>query len=77
MRLQGVAMVWHPVSFGYAQLLVAGFPVSPLAVSAAVQHEATPGASRKLGGILTSFECGTVTANSAIGHGQLLVFSRG
>ena len=37
---------WCPVGLGDANLLVVGLPVDPLAVLAAVGHEAAPGADR-------------------------------
>jgi hypothetical protein len=60
-------MPWRSVGLGDAVLLVVGFPVSLLAVSAAVHHEATPGASRKLRSIGTPFRHETVAANLAVG----------
>jgi len=38
-------------------LFVIGLPVSPLAVLAAVHHEAAPGTGRKLGSTITPLRC--------------------
>ena len=38
----------HPISFWNASVLVAGLPMSPLTIFAAVNYETTPGTSREL-----------------------------
>jgi len=70
-------MLSRSVSFGDAVLLVVGLPVSPLAVFAAVEDEATSSASQKLGSTLTPFGRGTVAANISIGFRTLLIFLSG
>jgi hypothetical protein len=52
-----------PIGLRDAVLLVAGFPVSPLAVSTAVHHETTPCTGRKLGSSIASFRCLAVSAD--------------
>lgn len=62
-RFSKFMVLRRPVSFGIAMLLMIGLPVFPLAVSAAIQHEATPGTRRELGRARTSFGCEAVTAD--------------
>jgi hypothetical protein len=63
----------HSFSFGNAAVLVAGFPVSPLALSTTVEYETTSGAGRNLGNTVASFDCGTVAANPAVEVENLLI----
>ena len=66
-------MLWYPIGYGDAVLLVVGFPISSLAVPAAVHHETTPGASRELESTGTPFGFQTVTADLPSESKTLLV----
>ena len=57
-------MLWRSISLGDAMVAVAGFPVSLLTIFAAVRHEATSRARRKLGSAVTAFRYETVAADS-------------
>ena len=70
-------MLWHSIAFRDAALLVVGLPVSSLAVSAAVHHEATSRACRKLERTITPFIRITVAANPAMRTGVLLFLDVG
>jgi hypothetical protein len=53
-------------------LLVVGLPVSPLAVSAAVHHEATAGTGRKFWSTVSPIRNETIATNLGVGSEVLL-----
>ena len=66
----------HPVRLGDADLFVVVFPVGPLAILAAVEHEDAPGAGRKLSDACPAFGAAAVAACLGLGGGVLLLLGR-
>jgi hypothetical protein len=77
MDIRGHLMSHHPICLGDAVLFVTGFPVSLLAVPAAVQHEATAGAGQKLGRAIASSMRQAIAANQIIRSMSLFALLRG
>ena len=63
MNTSGSLLWWRPLGFGNAVLLVVGLPMSLQTIPATVQHKATPGTGRKLGGTGTAFRGQEVATN--------------
>ena len=63
----------HPVRLGNADLFVVVLPVGPLAVLAAVDNEAAPGAGRELGDACAAFGAAAVATCLDFGGGDILL----